>query len=659
MRKYKLKPASTLGHFSIDYDRELNDEQRAVVMAGDGPVMVIAGAGSGKTRTVTYRVVRLLELGVDPSHILLVTFTNKAAREMLHRVELLVRSEINALWGGTFHHVGNLVLRRHANLLGYNNQYTILDREDSKDLLESCVGELGIDTKRERFPKGEVLQNIYSLSIDREVSFQDVIQEKYEYFIGLTDELCAVLRHYDEKKLKINAMDYDDLLLNWKRLLEENEAIRKVYSERFRYTLVDEYQDTNKLQSDIVDLLASHHKNVMIVGDDGQSIFSFRGANFENIINFPARYPDAQVFRLETNYRSTPEILALANSSINHNTKQFKKRLKAIRPPGAKPALVSLNDSGQQAEFVAQRILELRDEGIPLSQIAVLYRAHFHSMELQFELTRRNIPFVITSGLRFFEQRHIKDITAYMKVAVNPYDELAWKRVIRLLPRVGKSTANKIWNAISTSSDPFKAIESRIIESYVPKAGAAGWESFVATLKKLQSPELLKAPGEMLQVILQETYDAYMQAQFENYELRLEDIKQLSNFALQFEDVESFLSELALLGNVEAEDVLLDEVADEKVNLTTIHQAKGLEWTVVFLIWLTEGRFPSHRSLDGQEGEEEERRLFYVAVTRAKDQLYLSYPVMAQSGSYRYLIQKPSRFLREINPATYEPWAVE
>jgi DNA helicase-2/ATP-dependent DNA helicase PcrA len=659
MKKYKLTPVSSLGKLSVDYEGELNEEQLNVVMAGRGPLLVIAGAGSGKTRTVTYRVARLIESGIEPSKILLLTFTNKAAREMLHRVELLIKSDMRQLWGGTFHHIGNMILRRHAPMLGYSNQYTILDQEDARDLIDACVVELRIDTKKERFPKGEVLQSIYSLSINRETSVQETVDQKYSYFSHLGDQINEVLRFYDQRKLKINAMDYDDLLVNWRRLLEEQENIRRLYAEKFQYLLVDEYQDTNKLQADVIDLMAASHKNLMVVGDDAQSIYSFRGANFENIIEFPERYPEAKVYRLETNYRSTPEILRLANSSINHNVRQFKKHLRAVRSPGMKPILVAVSDGSQQAQFVAQRILELRDEGIPLSQMAVLYRAHFHSMELQLEFTRRNIPFVITSGLRFFEQRHIKDVVAYMKLVINPHDELSWKRIIKLLPKVGKATANKIWGIISAASDPLQAAESDLATLAVPKAGRESWTSFIGTLKNLRRPELLESPSEMIQVILHEGYQAYMQDQFENYELRLEDIRQLSTYAMQFDSLERFLSDLALLGNLEAEDVLAAGDSDEKVHLSTIHQAKGLEWTVVFVIWLTEGRFPSFRAVEDPEGEEEERRLFYVSLTRAKDQLYLSYPLISESGMYRHQIQKPSRFLREIDTAACETWSID
>ncbi|MBI1747899.1 MAG: ATP-dependent helicase [Acidobacteria bacterium] len=658
-KHYKLKLESAIGNLAIDYAQELNAEQLAVVMAESGPMLVIAGAGSGKTRTVTYRVARLIECGIPPSNILLVTFTNKAAREMLHRVELLIRTELRQIWGGTFHHVANLLLRRHAPVIGYSNQYSILDQEDAKSLIETCVNDLKIDTKKERFPKGEVLQAIASLSVNRGVNVQQTTDERYPYFSHLSAQIAEVLSHYQRRKVKINVMDYDDLLLNWKRLLSEQENIRRLYAERFQYVLVDEYQDTNQLQADIIDRLIGEHRNLTVVGDDAQSIYSFRGANFENILQFPKRYPGAKVFHLETNYRSTPEILRLANSSINHNKRQFKKHLHAVRAPGRKPVIVPTSDGSQQAQFLVQRILELRDDGVPLSHVAVLYRAHYHSMELQLELTRRNVPFVITSGLRFFEQRHIKDVVAYLKIIVNPNDELSWKRIIKLLPKIGNVTAGKIWALVSNTTDPLKAAESDAVLNTVPKAGRESWKSFLKILQTLRAPELLNQPSEMMQLIVSGGYEAYMQTQFENYDLRLEDIHQLSNYATQFESLERFLSDLALLGNLEAEDVLTADASDEKIHLSSIHQAKGLEWDVVFVIWLTEGYFPSYRALEDPEGEEEERRLFYVSSTRAKDQLYLCYPLMSETGPYRHLIQRPSRFIKEIDEDSYEYWTID
>ncbi|MBI4481430.1 MAG: ATP-dependent helicase [Acidobacteria bacterium] len=669
MKKYALKTTSAI-HRAIDYQRYLNEEQWAVVSAGSGPLLVIAGAGSGKTRTLTYRVARLMELGVPPERILLLTFTNRAAREMIHRVELLVKQDVQKIWGGTFHHVANLILRRHAQRLGYDNNYTILDREDSKDLLESCVEEVGIDLRERRFPKGDVLATVLSLSANTLRPVSEIVSARFSYLEELLSQIERVAERYREKKQRSNLMDYDDLLGNVKRLLADSEEVRQSYSRRFQHVLVDEYQDTNKIQADLVDLIGEHHRNVMVVGDDSQSIYSFRGANFANIMEFPQRYPDARLFRLETNYRSTPEILHLANLSIAHNQRQYPKVLRAHRRStmssasgeevfGRKPAVIGLDDVLEQASFVAQRILEVRDEGIPLDEIAVLYRSHYHSMELQMELTRRGIPFTISSGLRFFEQRHVKDVIALMKVVVNPRDEIGWKRAVKLLPRIGSVTANRLWKAVSASPDPVRDLVQHAFDALVPRQASGPWQDFVTLIDLMKEPELLREPQEMIRLILKFGYQQYLQTRFDNYEARLEDLTQLGNYAARFESTESFLSDLALLGTVEAEDVIMGPEDDERVRLTTVHQAKGLEWGAVFLIWLADGRFPAARALRDPEGEEEERRLFYVAVTRAKDQLYLCYPLLVRDNRYHATLNKPSRFLQEIDESSYERWLVE
>src|SRR5438270_5284391 len=430
MKRYVIKrPAGTrLPDRLARFREELNEEQFAVATAPAGAALVIAGAGSGKTRAITYRVAYLVEHNVAPARIMLATFTNRAAREMLRRVEELTGGGSNVsrkVWGGTFHRIANLILRRHAESIGYDNNYSILDAEDARDLLSVCVAEAGIDTRARRFPKAEVLQDIISYATNTDQPIPDVVARRYPYFEPLTEQIKRVDAVYMERKRARNVMDYDDLLLNWKRLLMEKEEIARLYSEQFEHILVDEYQDTNKLQAEIVDLLAVRRRNVMVVGDDAQSIFAFRGASVEGIYEFPKRYTEARVFRLETNYRSTPEILAVANAAIASNRRQFPKRLRAARPSlGLAPALVPCHDADQQAAFVASRVLELRDEGVHLRETAVLYRSHYHSLELQLELTRRGIPYRVRSGVRFFEQAHIKAVVTYLRLTANPRDEL-------------------------------------------------------------------------------------------------------------------------------------------------------------------------------------------------------------------------------------------
>ncbi|HEY5611691.1 MAG TPA: ATP-dependent helicase, partial [Thermoanaerobaculia bacterium] len=456
IRKYQLRPPARTRPYRVRYEEELNPQQLEVVMAGDGPMLVIAGAGSGKTRTLTYRVSRVIEDGVDPSDILLLTFTNKAAREMLSRVEQLVTIDTRRIWGGTFHAMGNRLLRNYADILGYKRNFSILDEEDAKELMESSISASGAPTLEKRFPKGDVLLDIYSYGINTETPIEIYIDQNYPHFAMYLDAMREVFRRYAQRKREANAMDFDDLLLNWKILLVQFPDVSTALQAKFRHILVDEYQDTNKLQAEIVDRMAATRRNVMVVGDDAQSIYSFRGASFENIITFPHRFADAKIFKLEINYRSTPQILQLANAAIAHNRFQFPKELQAVRATGPDPAVVGVDDVYEQASFVAQRILELRDEGERLSDIAVLYRSHYQSLELQMELSRRLIPYEIRSGVRFFEQAHIKDVIAYLKIVMNTRDELSWKRALKLYPKIGERTASSIWSELSATNDPLQ-----------------------------------------------------------------------------------------------------------------------------------------------------------------------------------------------------------
>jgi DNA helicase-2/ATP-dependent DNA helicase PcrA len=625
-------------------------------------LLVIAGAGSGKTRTLTYRVAYLLENGVDPRNILLLTFTNKAARQMLDRVTNLLPTDASGLWGGTFHSIGNRMLRRHGSALGYTSGFTIMDREDQKDLLNSVVASSGIDPKEIRFPKGDVLADIFSFVVNTERPIEELLAEKFPYFLPLLEQIRDVHVRYERRKKSTNSLDFDDLLEKTLRMLKEHEEIAAFYRRQFQFILVDEYQDTNKIQADFIDLLAAEHGNVMVVGDDAQSIYSWRGANFQNILAFPRRYPNAQVFKIELNYRSVPEILEVANAAIAANVQQFRKKLSATRlTNSAKPAIVALNDGGEQAQFVAQRILELRDEGIELNEIAVLYRAHYHAVELQLELSRRGIPYQITSGIRFFEQAHIKDVAAFIRFVANPRDEVAFKRMMRLLPGIGGKSAENFWRAWDESLDKSDVIVSwseRLLPMSVAARAKRPWQQLADTLDEIAPNGIPKQPTEMIMAIVEAIYDDYAKATFANYELRKEDLNQLAGFARQFKDIHEFLTQLALISNVDAEPAVNQGGDTEAVNLSSVHQAKGLEFHSVFVIWLTDGMFPSTRSLDTREAIEEERRLFYVAITRARDELYLTYPQMRLNAGYGDMFQRPSRFLREIPTPLVEDWNV-
>ena len=662
-RQYTLNRPARSTSIQIEYAAELNEQQLAAVTAPPGPQLIIAGAGSGKTRTLTYRVAYLLENGIDPRNILLLTFTNKAARQMLDRVANLLPIDASGIWGGTFHAIGNRMLRRHGSALGYQSSFTIMDREDQKDLINTVIASAGIDPKEIRFPKGDVLAEIFSFVVNTETPLEQLLAEKFPYFLPLLDKIGDVRARYEKKKKATNSMDFDDLLEKTLSMLQQHEEIAAVYRRQFQFILVDEYQDTNKIQADFIDLLARDHRNVMVVGDDAQSIYSWRGANFKNILEFPKRYPDARVFKIEMNYRSVPEILEVANAAIAANVDQFRKNLAPTRESlGTRPAVVALNDGGEQAQFVAQRILELRDEDVDLNEIAVLYRAHYHALELQLELSRRGIPYQITSGIRFFEQAHIKDVISFLRFVANPRDEVAFKRMVKLLPGIGNRSAENLWVAWEKSLTERGEINSwgeRLLPMNVSARSKEHWTQLAHTLDEIAPGGQPNPPSEMITSVVEAIYDDYAKVNFTNYELRKEDLNQLAAFARQFKDVNEFLSQLALISNVDAEAAPNQTADREAVNLSTVHQAKGLEFHTVFVIWLTDGMFPSSRSMDAREDLEEERRLFYVAITRAKEELYLAYPHMRLTGGYGDVFQRPSRFLKEIPNPLVEDWEVK
>lgn len=645
-----------------DFAAELNAEQYAAVTAPSGPSLVIAGAGSGKTRTLTYRVAWLLSQGVPPSSILLLTFTNKAAREMLERVAQLVPEAVDGIWGGTFHSIGNRLLRRHAEDMGYKSGFSILDRDDQEALLEAVVSNQGWRGSDKNFPKAGVLADVFSYSVNTCQTLEQVILHRHRYFYRFREELEKLQTLFEARKRETNSFDFDDLLAKPLALLLQRDDLARSYQQRFRHILVDEYQDTNLLQARWIDLLAAGHRSLMVVGDDAQSIYSWRGADCANILEFPQRYPDAVVYKIETNYRSVPEVLQLANETIAQNSAQFPKNLQAVRTPTASlPALVCLGTNNQQAAFIAQRILELYGDGIPFAEMAVLYRAHFHSMEIQFEFTRRGIPFHITSGLRFFEQAHIKDVAAYMKLAVNPRDEIAFKRLARLLPGIGNKSADSLWqqvNSLLAGEPDFSRLQDL---RKVPGKASAGWSQFVHLLVELTPQGQPLPPQEMIQSILLAGYVDYLRAEYANSEQREEDLRTLAEFAADFSATADFLAQLALLSSVDtagSSSVSSRQEEHDAVTLSSIHQAKGLEWRVVFVPWLTEGAFPGSRSLEVPAALEEERRLFYVAVTRCRDELYLTYPEVRLNAGAAEAWQRPSRFVLELPRTVYEPWEV-
>jgi DNA helicase II / ATP-dependent DNA helicase PcrA len=670
-RQYTLHKSTPAAPASgIDYRAALNAEQYAAVSSPPGRALVIAGAGSGKTRTLTYRVAWLLDHHIDARQILLLTFTNKAAREMTSRVRELTPLDTSALWAGTFHSIGSRILRRHAEDIGYTRSFSILDRDDQKSMLKAVIDSLNIETKERRFPKAEVLASMFSLIENTGSTLEDTIADHYDHFYEWSDEIEQVHTGYRDKKLATNSMDFDDLLVQTVRLLEQRPDLLDLYQKRFKHILVDEYQDTNQVQSRMIDLLAGETNSLMCVGDDAQSIYSWRGADMTLILGFPQRYPGSTVHTIETNYRSVPEILDLSNAAIRANTGRFEKDLRSSRETlGVKPALVPLPDPYTQAAFVAQRIQELHETGVPYSEIAVLYRAHFQSLEIQLELTSASIPFIITSGLRFFELAHIKDVAAFMRFVTNRRDEVSFLRMVSLLPGIGPGSAAKLWNdwektGLAGNEHPPENWSDLFLKFKVPKKSTKHWEQLCYTLDELTPGGQFATPSAMIFSILEGIYDAYLTATYDNSESRHTDLEKLSEYAANFTDILDFLQQLSLMSSTDDELSSSSSPNDQSqisnVTLSSIHQAKGLEWHTVFLIWLVNGQFPNGRILeaDDQDMLEEERRLFYVALTRAKDELYLSYPMMNPKSYSGDVICRPSQFLEDFPQDLIEEWNV-
>jgi len=638
-----LERSAGRGGRRVRYEEELNPAQLEVVLHPGGPMLALAGAGTGKTRTLVYRVCRLIEDGVPPDRILLLTFTNKAAREMLDRVGQLVERGATRVMGGTFHSVGHRLLRRYGERLGYTPRFSILDREDAADLMGSALGDVERELPRWRSPRPRLLVDLYSFVVNTGRDLEQVLLARAPQYLAQAESVATVFRRYLERKRDADLMDFDDLLLNWLLLLKRFPDARRELAERFLHVLVDEYQDTNRLQADIVDAMLGPGRNLMVVGDDAQSIYAFRGADFDNILGFPDRYPDCRVFKLEINYRSVPPILDLANASIVHNQHQFEKRLEPVRRGGDVPWRVATATPELQASWVADQLLALREEGFDLEQMAVLYRNHAHSLELQVELTRRNIPFRVRSGLRFFEQRHVKDVLAHLRFVDNPRDEVAFTRAVKLRPGFGPRLASRLWARISGRSplDGLISLDARAVS--LPRTAAAALAELQRLLAALAAPRTREVPGEAVRTVVEDFYREWARDNLDNAGSRLDDLEQLALFADGYPDITAFLAEITLLNELSGED-MVGGPPDEMVTLSTAHQAKGLEWRVVFVIWLSEGRFPTVRA----EDEEEERRLFYVSVTRAKDRLFLVHPEVARDRYRVDVLLDPSRFLSEL-----------
>ncbi|NIA08765.1 MAG: UvrD-helicase domain-containing protein [Nitrospiraceae bacterium] len=630
---------------SVDFQQELNPEQLKAVEILDGPVLVIAGAGSGKTRTLVYRVARLIQEGIDPGSILLLTFTRKASATMLGRVSQITGPRCQAVAGGTFHGFANRMLRRYGHLIGYPSNFTILDRGDAQDLLHLLAHQLGLAGQGKRFPKKSVLASIVGKVENSGESMTCVLEQKFPQLLREASGLEGLMSTYCQYKKLHALMDYDDLLLRWRDVLKECREVREAVGARFRYIMVDEYQDTNATQAEILRLMACGHDNVMVVGDDAQSIYSFRGANFKNILNFPEAFPGTKTIKLERNYRTTQPNLDCTNAIIANARDIFTKRLVAQRKGGNPPYLYVARDEMDQAKFVADRIEGLLNTGLRLPEIAVLFRAGFHSFHLEAELNRRGINFIKRGGIRLLEAAHIKDLLSLLRILVNPIDRLSWSRILLLIERLGPKGVEEIFSRLIQSEDPLECLAS-----YTTKAAWGETVRGLGKLLKRVQDMPMDLPALLLQ--LEDWYRPHLKRIYhEDYPKRLQELAHLREIAGRYTDAVTMLSDLAL------DPPNQDEVEGQKGSLvlSTMHSAKGLEWRAVLILSLAEGRFPSSIASHHSKEIEEERRLFYVAATRAKDYLYFCYPTFI-SISGTMLPARPSRFLEEIPANLLRPW---
>ncbi len=652
VKKYVLKKASaqnTQNVYRINYEKDLNPAQLEAVKTREGAVLVIAGAGSGKTKTLTYRVARLIESGINPSNILLLTFTKKAADEMLNRAVMILDSRCEQVAGGTFHSFANYILRKYSNLLELKNNFTIIDRADAEDVINHIRAKF-VTKQEKRFPRKGTILDIYSKAVNKNMSAQAVVESEYNQFTHCIEKINEVSKHYALYKRENSLLDYDDLLLYLRALLQSNDEIKKKLSNQYKYIMIDEYQDTNSLQADIIKLLASEHNNVMAVGDDSQSIYSFRGANFRNILDFPSIFPDTKIIKLEQNYRSSQNILALTNKIIDRAKEKYTKKLFSDIENPQKPALICTNDMQTEAEFVAQRILELQEDDISLNDIAVLCRSARMTYNLEIELAKRAVPYRKFGGLKFIETAHVKDVIAHLRVVLNPNDIISINRILLLLNGVGAQTAMKLL--------PLVAKENLDAEKLMLPSKSADSIKKLFTTVETQRQYLMK-PSLIVDNILA-YYEPILMEKYDDYPKRLKDLEHFHYLSEQYSNLEDFLSDLAL----EPPDSSVSEVEDgavqdEYLTLSTIHSAKGLEWRAVFIIGAVDGRFPSVYSFNSEEELDEELRLMYVAATRAKTCLYITYPIDMFDHATGMVLSKPSRFLDGISEDILERWILD
>ena len=603
---------------------ELNPEQRRAVCHGDGPLLVVAGAGSGKTRTLAYRVAYLIATGVPPEEILLLTFTRRAAQEMIRRAKSIVSRDNpakGAIWGGTFHSVANRLLRLYGKSAGVSPEFTVLDQADAQDLIDVLRHDLGLHQKDKRFPRKQTCLAIYSRRVNGTEELGQVVDRYFPWCSDWKEQLKLLFRSYVERKQSQQVLDYDDLLLYLAHLVADPPIGSRI-GQRFRHILVDEYQDTNKLQATILKGLRTENPNIMVVGDDAQSIYSFRAAAVDNMFNFPQDFPGTTLVTLETNYRSVAPILETTNRLIRQARRRYTKDLQSSRGEGRRPHLVTCRDETDQDTFVVSRILAHYEEGIPLRQQAVLFRSAYLSSSLEIELTRRNIPYHKYGGLRFLEAAHIKDLLGFLRVAENPRDEIAWFRILQLLEGIGPATAARI--VAHVASQGFEP--ASIASVAAPDAGRKGLRSYARLFEKMGLPGA-SAPAQQVELVRQ-VYDRMIDKLHENAEARRRDLENLQQIASRYRTRRSFLVDLHLDPPTSTSDLAGPPSKDEDwLVLSTIHSAKGGEWDAVYLIHASDGCLPSDMGTGSDEEIEEELRLAYVAMTRARDFLYVSWPL--------------------------------
>lgn len=649
-KKYVLKKRPVIKtDYKVNYEEDLNEAQLEAVKSKDGPILVIAGAGSGKTKTLTYRVARLIEDGIKPENILLLTFTKKAAAEMLSRATIVLDNRCEKVAGGTFHSFANIILRKYSKLLGLKNNFTIMDSADCEDVINHIVGQL-FPKKEKRFPKKSTLLDIYSKSINKVTPTKQIIADEFPQFAHCEDKIIEVHKAYVAYKRENSVLDYDDLLLYIKLLLENNDGLRKRLSNEYKYIMVDEYQDTNTLQADVIRLLASGHNNIMAVGDDAQSIYSFRGANYRNILDFPRLFENTKIIKLEQNYRSTQNILKLTNEIISKAKEKYTKNLFSNIVSPQVPALICAKDTQMEADFICQRILELLDEDISLSDICVLTRNARMSYNLEIELSKRAIPFQKFGGPKFMETAHIKDVVAHLRVILNPDDVISLTRILLLLKGVGASTVNNIMPIIKGDLKPdIKLLPSNKSQSLTP---------LFNTLGQLRDYSTTKKPEEIVSAVIN-YYRPILKDKYDDFSKREKDLDHFEYLSTQYSNLEDFISDLALEPpDASVEGMYKKNSDDEALTISTIHSAKGLEWDSVFIIGAVDGRFPSAYSFNSEEEMDEELRLMYVATTRAKNNLYITYPVDMYDYSMNMVLSKPSRFLDGIPDDILERWDI-